>query len=106
MNRSINKRYWQIWVASVLALIALKAVLYEKTGENVLFLLFVIYIVPMWLWVMYLNYRTGRDLTDYLKKHHNEKWKEITAAPFVGAGGFNSFRSLPFIFSNDIFPSV
>ena len=101
MDRDINNQYWKIWIVSVIALIACKAILEGKLSESSLFYLFSLYIVPIWLWVMYLNFRKGRDLISYLKKHHHEKWKEITYVPFHGSGGFNSFKSLPFIFSKD-----
>ena len=84
----------------MLILVTLRATLSMPT-EDARFFLFVIYIVPIWLWVMYLNFRKGRELMEYLEKHHHEKWKEITHVPFVGSGGFNSFRSLPFVFSKD-----
>ena len=99
MEQVINNQYWKIWAVSVLVLIAFKAVLEVVLNENTFFVLFILYILPVWTWVMYLNYKKAHDLTAYLKKHHHEKWKEITHVPFFGAGGFNSFKSLPFIFS-------
>lgn len=100
MKFEINNQYWKVWGASVLLLAALRVTL-EISTDNARFFLFSIYMVPLWLWVMYLNFRKGRDLMEYLKNNHNEKWKEITYVPLFGSGGYNSFKSLPFIFSKD-----
>jgi hypothetical protein len=100
MKFDVNNQYWKVWGALVLLLVAVRATL-ELTTENSRFVLFSMYVVPLWSWVMYLNYRKGRDLTGYLEKNHHEKWNEITYVPLLGTNGFNSFRTLPFVFGND-----
>jgi len=100
-KESKNYNYWKIWAASLAVLIILKFLFGSKLDEDALFFLFSLYIVPVWLWVMYLNFKKGRDLISYLKEHHHSKWEEITYVPFYGPGGVNSFRSLPFVFSRD-----
>ena len=101
MKQNTSNFYWKLWGIAVLVLVLTKVVAGKELDENSLFILFSSYMVPVWLWVMYLNYRKGHDLMSYLKEHHRKKWEEITYIPFFGPGGFNSFKSLPFIYSSD-----
>ena len=41
------------------------------------------------------------DPLKYLKQNHRHKWEYLTSGPGFGPGGVNSFRSLPFIYSED-----
>jgi hypothetical protein len=101
MDTDIKKNYWKNWGLAVVVLLIVKISLGQNLSENSLFLLFCIYMIPIWVYVMYLNFRGGRNLIGYLEKHHHEKWAEITSSPINGPGGFNSFRSLPFVLSKD-----
>lgn len=84
-------------------MLAVKQLYNGVMDDDVPSYLFELYIIPTWLWVMYLNYRIGKDLFEYLKEKHYEVWNEITYVPFLGINGNNSFRSLPFIYSrNDL----
>ena len=101
MKQNSDNFYWKLWLVTVLLLVLTKVVAGKRLDENSLFILFSSYIIPVWLWVMYLNYRKGHDLMSYLKENHRKKWEEITYIPFFGSGGINSFKSLPFVYSND-----
>lgn len=100
MTIQINNQHWKVWGIAVILLVSIRAVSDVPT-ENSRFFLFIMYIVPIWGWVLCLNFRRGRDLMAYLEKYHHEKWKEITHVPGIGSGDLNSFRSLPFIFSDE-----
>ena len=101
MKKNSDNFYWKLWLVAVLLLVLTKVVAGKSLDKNSLFILFSSYITPVWLWVMYLNYRKGHNLMSYLKENHRKKWEEITYIPFFGSGGINSFKSLSFIYSND-----
>ena len=93
--------YWKIWFLIILSLLLIKFLvsIYLKPDYN--FLLFSIYMIPVWITVMILNFYEGHKLIKYLKINHNEKWKELTYCPILGSGNANGFRTLPFLFSKD-----
>ena len=101
MKKNSDNFYWKLWLVAVLLLVLTKVVAGKSLDKNSLFILFSSYITPVWLWVMYLNYRKGHNLMSYLKENHRKKWEEITYIPFFGSGGINSFKSLSFVYSND-----
>ena len=40
-------------------------------------------------------------LSDYLRVHHMDKWKELTTIPGWGPGFTNPWRGLPFLFGRE-----
>ena len=55
----------------------------------------------VWLPIMFLNIYEGKRLMSYLRKHHNEKWADLTTVLGFGPGNANGFRSVPWLFSSD-----
>jgi hypothetical protein len=99
--KSFIRIYWCIWFVLVLLLLTARFSIFNSSSEDELFKLFTIYAVPTWVAVMILNLYEGHRLIGYLKQHHRSTWEYITYVPFLGLGGVNSFRSLPFLYSKD-----
>jgi hypothetical protein len=73
----------------------------KGAGEDYVFNLYLAYMIPTWGGVMILNFYEGRRLMAYLRKNHHEYWIYLTSGMGFGPGIANSFRSLPFLFSDD-----
>jgi hypothetical protein len=102
IQKSYIRLYWRIWLGLVLCLLAVRFSIFVRVeGEDIPFTLFNCYAVPTWLAVMVLNMVEGRRLMNYLKQNHHHKWEYLTSGPGFGPGGVNSFRSLPFLYSDD-----
>lgn len=99
--KSFIRFYWYIWFVLVLLLFIARFSIFSGSSVDELFRLFLIYAAPTWIAVLILNFYEGHRLIEYLKKHHRATWEYITYVPFFGPGGVNSFRSLPFLFSED-----
>ncbi len=93
--------YWKIWFLIILSLLLIKFLVFIYLKPDYNFLIFSIYMIPVWLTVMILNFYEGHKLIKYLKKNHNEKWKELTYCPILGYGNANGFRTIPFLFSKN-----
>lgn len=91
--------YWKIWLLLISGILLLKFSLDIK--EDLLFNIFMAYSAPTWIAVIFINMFEGRRLSNYLKENHKLKWEEITYVRGLGIGNRNSFRSLPFVFSED-----
>jgi hypothetical protein len=100
-NNSSIKKYWFVWLVLVFLLLTLRFSIFRHSSDNVIFSLFAFYTVPTWIAVIIINVYEGHRLMSYIKMNHRSKWDEITYVPLFGSGGYNSFRSLPFIFSKD-----
>ena len=85
----------------VVALLIARFIFVREYDGDVVFNLFMGYAVPTWIAVIGANFYEGRRLSNYLNRHHREKWEYLTSGPGFGPGGYNSFRSLPFLFSKD-----
>jgi len=97
--RSFIALYWKIWIGVVIFFLVVRfTTLFEN---DMSFILFSFYFVPMAVGIMIINLIEGRRLMGYLEKHHKEKWKELTYFPGLGPGNVNSFRSLPFLYSKE-----
>ncbi|MDR4515719.1 hypothetical protein [Nitrosomonas sp.] len=88
--------YYRVWFGCLAAALV-ASVIYPQAGARIVY----VYSIPTWLGVVALNAYEGHGLMSYLKANHYEKWAHITSTPVSGPGGQNSFRSLPFLYSND-----
>jgi hypothetical protein len=93
--------YQYLWLGCVALAIFLRFTIFADTKDDVRFRFAVVYGVGTWVSVVALNLFEGRRLMSYLKRHHREKWAEITYVPGFGPGGINSFRTLRWLYSKD-----
>ena len=93
--------YWKIWILIILILLLIKFLVMRYLNPDYNFLFFSIYIIPVWVMAMILNFYEGHKLMKYLKKNHKGKWENLTYCPGLGYGNGNGFRTLPFLFSKD-----
>jgi len=102
ITKSYISLYWRIWLALVACLLLVRfSILFRVQAEDTLFALFSCYAIPTWISIVVLNAIEGHRLMEYLKHNHRQKWEYLTSGPGFGPGRMNSFRSLPFIYSND-----
>ena len=94
--------YWLIWGGiTTILLITVKFLFRNFFTEDNSFILFTVYAIPMWLWIIFLNFRISNNLMNYLKMNYYEKWNEFTYIKFLGCNGNNSIAILKFLFSKD-----
>ena len=95
MSNGLQLKYWLIWALSLGCVAIAKYI----TNESIS--LFFLYATPIGIWVMYLNFRKGRNLTAYLKQHHKIEWEHLTSNSTWGTEGAHSARLLSLVFSTD-----
>jgi purine-cytosine permease-like protein len=93
--------YWLIWGIATILLITVKFLFRNFFTEDNSFILFTVYAIPMWLWIIFLNFRISNNLMNYLKMNYYEKWNELTYIKILGCNGNNSIAILKFLFSKD-----
>ncbi|MDM5271820.1 hypothetical protein PGH07_06495 [Sulfurovum sp. zt1-1] len=98
MPKSYIKLYWRIWLMIIACLLILRVYFIE---EDFAYTLFNFYMIPTWIAIMVLNIIEGYKLRTYLEENHHQTWEKITNVPGFGSGGYNGFRALPFIYSDD-----
>jgi hypothetical protein len=57
--------------------------------------------IATWVPVMVSSWFEGQRLTSYLLDNHPATWSRLTHVPWLGPGGQNSFRFLPWLYSRD-----
>ena len=88
--------YWLIWGITTILLITVKFLFRNFFTEDNSFILFTVYAIPMWFWIIFLNFRISNNLMNYY-----EKWNELTYIKILGCNGNNSIAILKFLFSKD-----
>lgn len=63
--------------------------------QGLLFFLFFAEVVA-WIRVALIQDR----LMTYLRKHHEDRWCELTSGPGWGPGGRNSLRAIPYLYND------
>ena len=100
--KSYVKQYWFIWLSIVTCFLILRFLVFSNSeNEDIIFTLFNFYAIPTWICIMILNFFEGYRLRTYLEENHHKIWEYQTSGPGFGSGGVNSFRTLPFVYSND-----
>lgn len=99
--KSHIKAYYTIWIFLVFVLFFVRFVIIREYDEGMIFNLFIIYAFPTWIAVIAVGFYEGRHFNSYMRRHHHKTWEYLTSGPGFGPGGYNSFRSLPFLFSMD-----
>lgn len=88
--------YWLFWILALSVALAVHVHMSDDTDR---FPLAMMYTLGTWLPTIGLNVYEGHRLMSYLRHHHTAKWNELTYVPGSGAGGMNSFRMLPWLYS-------
>jgi hypothetical protein len=60
------------------------------------------YVLGTWLPVMVLSLYEFRRINIYIRDEHRQKWNELSHVPGFGPGGYNGFRFLPWLYSDDV----
>lgn len=93
--------YWCVWLGVVVLVLLLRFTVFLGASSDRLFAFASVYMVSTWLSVMVLNVVEGRRLSSYMQQHHPQKWQWLAYVPGLGSGMYNSFRSLPWLYSAD-----
>jgi uncharacterized membrane protein YbhN (UPF0104 family) len=95
--KSYIRLYWTVWLGFVTCfIIAAFTISFWVRDEETLFSLFACYIIPTCLAITVLFFVEDHRLMNYLKKHHREKWEELTSSAW-----FIGYPVFPFVYSSD-----
>jgi len=89
--------YWKLWfvlisayfLGKIFKIYLLKDITYIPYFSGIFIILGIIHAV------------SGVKFSNYLKKNHYEKWKELNTIPGLGLGFSNGVRQIDFFFSKD-----
>jgi hypothetical protein len=93
--------YWFSWLLLVVVGFTIRLVAGPRPFPNIPAGLGLLYAAATWLPLMLINVIESHQMMAYLRAHHHEKWRELTYVPFIGPGGRNNFRTLPWLLSDD-----
>lgn len=93
--------YWISWAVMALCFLLVRITFFPVVGSGEGVFLSFLYVVGVWLPVMVLNLYEGLELRSYIRRHHPEKWADLSSVGKFRTGNFNGFRSIPWLFSAD-----
>jgi len=100
--RSRITLYWLVWLGSVACLLLARFTTFLGVrGEDIRFPLGACHAFLTLIAIVILTVVELRRLTQYVRHHHPEKWKEVMYSPFFGPGFGNTLRLASLYFSKD-----
>jgi len=90
--------YWTAWLlmVSIVMIICLFNFFESQRGS-----IAAAYMLSSSMPLMFILGIEGYRGNEYLKKHHREKWNELTYSSFMKTSGFNTLKGLKFYYSDD-----